>query len=67
MFTVRDDVDPGVEQVFDVLVALGVARARGVGVGELVDQADGRPACQDRVDVHLAERDAAVLDRRAAG
>ena len=39
-----------------------MARARGVGVGELVDQANGRPARQDRVDVHLAERDAAVFD-----
>ena len=58
----RDDVDPRVEQVLDVLVALGVAATRGVGVGELVDQADRRPARQDGVEVHLAERDAAVLD-----
>ena len=58
-----DHVDPGAEQVLDVLVALGVAAAGGVGVGQLVDQADGRPAGQDRVEVHLAEGDAAVLDR----
>ena len=58
----RDHVDSRVEQVFDVLVALGVARARGIGVGQLVDQADGRPARQDGVDVHLAEGHAAVLD-----
>ncbi len=62
MFTVRDDVDSRVEQVLDILVALGVARARSVGVGELVDQANGRPASQDRVDVHLAEGHAAVFD-----
>ncbi len=62
-----DDVDPGVEQILDVLVALGVAAAGGVGVGQLVDQADGRPAGQDGVEVHLAEGDAAILDRRGAG
>ena len=53
---------PGMEQVLDVLVALGVARAGGVGVGELVDQADRRPARQDGIDVHLAELHAAVFD-----
>ena len=57
-----DDVNARVEQVFDVLIALGVARAGRVGVGQLVDQADGRPPDDDRVDVHLAEGHAAVLD-----
>ena len=38
----REDVDPGGEHVVDVLVALLVLDARGVGVGELVDQAQLR-------------------------
>ena len=33
-----DDGDAGVEQLLDVLPALGVLAARGVGVGEFVDQ-----------------------------
>ncbi len=37
-----DDVDAGVEHVLDVLVALVVARAGGVGVSELVDQRAAR-------------------------
>ena len=34
----RDHGDAGVEQLLDVLPAFGVLAARGVGVGELVDQ-----------------------------
>ena len=67
MFTVVMTWMPGAEQLLDVLVALGVAAAGGVGVGQLVDQADGRPAREDGVEVHLAEGHAAVLDRRGAG
>ena len=59
----RDDVDAGVEQLLDVLPALLVARARDVRVRELVDERDLRLAGEDRVDVHLLERRAAVLDR----
>ena len=46
-----DDGDAGVEQLLDVLPALGVLAARGVGVGELVDQHDlraGAPAPRRR-------------------
>ena len=32
------DVYAGSEQLVDILPALGVAQARGVGVGELIDQ-----------------------------
>ena len=39
----RDDVDPGLEQLLDVLPALLVARAGDVGVRELVDERDLRP------------------------
>ena len=58
----RDHVDPGVEQLLDVLPALLVPAARDVGVRELVDQRHGRRPLQDRVDVHLLEAGAAVLD-----
>ena len=58
----RDHVDARPEQLLDVLVALRVAAAGGVGVCQLVDQADGRAPGQDRVEVHLAEGDAPVLD-----
>src|SRR5262249_23773756 len=57
----RDHVDSGPDQLFDVLITLGVAAAGGIGVRQLVDQADGRPARQDRIDVHFAEDHTPVL------
>ena len=60
-----DDVDARREQLLGVLPALLVARPGQVGVGELVDEDDFGPARQDRVDVHLLESAAAVLDRLA--
>ena len=58
-------VDPGGEQLLDVLPALRVARARGVGVGELVDEHDLGRAGEHGVDVQLGQGDAAVHDRAA--
>jgi hypothetical protein len=58
----RDDVDPGTEQLLDVLPALLVAGTRRVRVRELVDQGDLRTAGQNRVHVHLLERGPAVVD-----
>ena len=58
----RDDADPGVEQLLDVLPALLVARARDVGVCKLVDERDLRGPREDRVHVHLLEGAFAVLD-----
>ena len=60
------DVDAGVDELEHVLPPLGVARALGVAVGELVHQDEGRPAGQGRVEVELLERAAAVgnLPRR---
>ena len=51
----RDHVDPGVEQLLDVLPPLLVPRTRHVRVGELVDERDLRAAGDDGVDVHLLE------------
>jgi hypothetical protein len=58
----RDDVDAGVEDLLDVLVALAVRRARGVRVGKLVDEGELRRAAHDPLDVDLLEPDAPVLD-----
>ena len=52
--------DPGVEDVLDVLPALGVPRAGRVGVGELVDQYDVGSAGEHRVDVQLGQLHPAV-------
>ena len=49
----REDVDPGVEQLLDVLPALGVARAFGIRVRELVHQQQLRMPFQRGVDVEL--------------
>ena len=57
-----EHTDAGNEQVEHVLVALLAPTARGIGVGELVDDAHLWLACEDRVDIHLFEHDAAVLD-----
>ena len=47
--------DAGVEQLLDVLPALGVAGAGHVGVRQLVDDGDLRTACEHRVDIHLGK------------
>ena len=59
----RDHVDPRVEHLVDVLVALLVARLRRVRVRELVDQRQLRRAADHRVDVHLLQLEPAVLER----
>ena len=59
------DVDAGVEQLGDVHVALGVAAAGGVGVGEFVDEGEGGAAGEEGVEVHLLEGVAAVGDGAA--
>ena len=68
-----ENINAGVQQFEHVLVTLGVARAGRIGVGELVHQRELRTAGQHRVQVHLRERDAAILageardDRQALG
>ena len=65
MLTRGVDVDAAAQQLLDVEIALGVAAARRVGVGELVDQHDLRPAREDGVEIHLLERLALVVDAPA--
>ena len=60
-----DDADARSQQFFDVEVAFRIAAAGRVGVGQFVDQGDGRAAGQDGVEVHLLEQDPAILDLAA--
>jgi len=58
----RDHVDPGGEQLLDVLPSLVVAAPRHVGVGQLVDEGDLGPASEHGVEVHLLEAGPPVLE-----
>ena len=60
-----DHVDARVQELFDVLPPLLVARSRDVRVGELVDEHLRGMAGQDRVDVHLLERAPPILEASA--
>ena len=61
----RVDVDAAAQQLLDVEIALGVAAAGRVGVGEFVDQHDLRPAGDDGVEVHFLKPLALVFDSPA--
>ena len=60
-----DHVDAGADDLLDVLVALGMARAGSVGMRELVDDHHVGLARDDRVKVHLLELNFAILDLAA--
>ena len=60
-----DHVDAGADDLLDVLVALGVARAGSVGMRELIDDYHVGLARDDRVEVHLFELNVAILDLAA--
>ena len=56
------DVDAGIEQLDDVLPALGVSQAERVRVRQLVDE-DQRGVARERsVEVELAQRGPAIVD-----
>ncbi len=57
-----EDVDAGGQHVQHVLVAPPILAARGVGVGDLVDERDLGVAGQDPVEIELLHRDTTVLD-----
>ena len=59
------DVDAGVQQLLDVQVALGMAAAGDVGVGELVDQDQLRPPLE-RASMSNSSRMRIDVDRRLA-
>ena len=50
----RVDVDPGRQQLFHILIPLGMPALRRVGVGQFVHQRQLRSARQDGVEIHLA-------------
>ena len=54
------DVHAGAQQFLHILPALGVARARRVAVGQLVQQQHLRPGLEGRVDIKLPQHLAAV-------
>ena len=62
MFTAAMTLMPASSNSSHVLVALLVPAAGDIAVGELVDDAELRFARDDRVEVHLLEHDAAVVD-----
>lgn len=59
------DVDAVRQDLLDVEIALGMAAAGSVGVGELVDEYQGRAADKDGVEVHLVEDAPLVVDLAA--
>ena len=58
-------VDAGVAQLLDVLPALRVAAAGGVGVRQFVDQGDRRRPDEHRIDIEFIEPVRAMFDRAA--
>ena len=56
------DVDAALEQFLDVEIALGVAAAGRVGVGEFIDQRDLRMARDQPVEVHFLDGLILVFD-----
>ena len=61
----RVDVDATLQYFFDIEIALGMPAALRVGMGELVDKHDLRPARNDRIEVHFRERATLVFDLAA--
>ncbi len=59
------EIDAGGDQFGDVLPALGVTEAGGVGVGELVDEQQGGAAGEGGIEVEVLEGLAAVGDALA--
>ncbi|MCY1401303.1 hypothetical protein D9M71_164200 [compost metagenome] len=55
------DVDTRRQQLLHVLPALGMAAARGVAVGQFVDQGQLRRGLEQAIQVHFFEHDPAVL------
>ena len=58
----RVDVDALRQDFLDIQVALGMAAAGRVGVGEFVDQDQRRAPGEDGVDIHLVEDAPLVVD-----
>ena len=59
------DVDTASQELFDVEVALGVAAADHIGMGELVDEGDLGTTGDDGIEIHLLEPLALVFEAAA--
>ena len=59
------DVDAVAQQLLDVEVALGVAAARDIGVGEFIDQGKLRAAREQSVEIHFLQLTAFVFEAMA--
>jgi two-component system sensor histidine kinase KdpD len=58
----REHIDFRLQQLLNVLPALGVPAAFDVGVRKLINQHNLRLARQDRIDVHLIEGNTAIFE-----
>jgi len=56
-------MNPGLEQLDDILPALGMARPRRVRVRQFIQQDKPRPARQNRIEIHFLEHHSAILHR----
>ena len=63
----RIDVDAVRQQFLHIHVAFRVSAAGSIGMRQLIDQNEARPAGEDGVDVHLLEMMTLVVDRVRAG
>src|SRR5262245_16057881 len=57
-----NDINAGVKDLKDVLIAFVVARAWDIGMGNFIDDSHLRTTGKDRIEVHLLYSHAAVLD-----
>ena len=58
----RIDVDTGVEQFLDVLIAFGVTAARCIAVRQFVDQGELWLPFEDGIQIHFAKADPPMVD-----
>ena len=65
MFRVVMTLMPARSNSSHVLITLGIAAARGVGVGQLVHQGHRAADGEHGVEVHFLQHDAAILDAAA--
>ena len=56
----RVNVDTGIQQLFNVLIALGMPGAWHVGMSQLIYKSQLGQAAQDGIDIQLGELDAMV-------
>ncbi len=55
------DIDTGIEQFLDILVAFGVTGTGNIGMGEFIDKNERWPETKGCIEVKLREHDSPVL------